>query len=125
MATRSYYRVIWHGHPSAMLDGIIIKVGGVVVVASNKQDPVVRLGQTATIAIIDILIITWLLKPKATVTSHDNHSVRQSILDAALMDELVELAVNIATDDNTFSLRKIETSHWIHRMLTTLQIRSL
>ena len=74
--------------------------------------------------VIDILIIALPLKPKATVTSNDNHRVSHSILNAALKDKLVELAVNIATDDNTFSLWKIENSSWIHQMLTTLQIRS-
>lgn len=86
-------------------------------VASDKQNPVVRFGQAATIAVIDILIIALPLKPKATVTSDNNHRVRHSILDAALKDKLVKLAVNIATDDNTFSLWEIKESFLIHRML--------
>ena len=117
MATRPNHRIVGHGHPSAMLDGVIIKVGGIVVVASDKQNPVVRLGQTGTITVIDVLIIAWLLKPKATITSNDNHRIRHSILDAALMDKLIELAMYIATDDNAFSLWKIENRSWIHRML--------
>ena len=110
MATRSNHRIVGYGHPSAMLDGEIIKVSRVVVVASDKQNPVVRLGQTGTIAVIDVLIIARLLKPKATVTSNDNHRVRHSILDAALKDKLIKLAVNVATDDNAFSLWKIKNS---------------
>ena len=93
-----------------MLDGIIIKVGRIVVVASYEQNPVVRLGQTTTITVIDVLIIALLLKPKAAVTSNDNHRVRHSILNATLKDKLVELAVNIAADDDAFSLWKIENS---------------
>ena len=116
MAKCSYNRVIWHGHPSAMLDGRIIKVGGVVMVASDEQNPIVRLGQTATIAVIDVLVIALLLKPKAAVTSNDNQRVSHSILNAALKDKLIELAVNIATDDDAFSLWEIENSSWIHRM---------
>ena len=104
MATRPNHRIVGHCHPSAMLDGVIIKVGRVVMVASDEQNPVVRLGQTTTITVIDVLIIAWLFKPKTTVTSNDNHRVRHSILNAALKDKLIELAVNIATDDNTFSL---------------------
>ena len=50
-----------------VLDGIIIKVGRVVVVASDEQDPVVCLRQATPIAVIDILVICMLLKPKATV----------------------------------------------------------
>ena len=110
MATRPNHRIVGHCHPSAMLDGVIIKVGRVVMVASDEQNPVVRLGQTATITVIDVLIIALLLKPEATVTSNDNHRVRHSILDAALMDKLIKLAMNIATDDNAFSLWKIENS---------------
>ncbi len=110
MAIRPNHRIVGHGHPSAILDGKIIKVSRIVVVASDKQNPVVRLGQAATIAVIDVLVIARLLKPKATVTSNDNHGIRHSILDAALMDKLVKLAVNIATDDNAFSLWKIENS---------------
>ena len=110
MATRPDHRIVRHSHPSAMLDREIIKESRVVVVASDKQNPVVRLGQTGTIAVIDVLIIARLLKPKATVTSNNNHSIHHSILDAALKDKLIELAVNIATDDNAFSLWKIENS---------------
>jgi hypothetical protein len=33
------------------------------------------------------------------------------------MDKLIKLAMNIAADDNTFSLWKIENSPWIHRMI--------
>lgn len=117
MTTRPYHRIVGHGHPSAMLDWEIIKVSRIVVVASDKQNPVVRLGQTATITVIDVLIVPRLLKPKTAVTSNDYHRVRHSILDAALMDKLVKLAVNIATDYNAFSLWKIEKSHWIHRMI--------
>ena len=87
-----------------MLDWVIIEVSRVVVVASDEQNPIIRLGQTGTIAVIDVLIIARLLKPKTAVTCHDNHRVRHSILNAALMDKLVKLAMNIATDDNIFSL---------------------
>ena len=97
-----------------MLDGEIIKESRVVVVASDKQNPVVRHGQTGTIAVIDVLIIALLFKPEATVTSNDNHRVRHSILDAALENKHVKLAMNIATDDNAFSLWKIKDSCWIH-----------
>ena len=100
-----------------MFDGTIIKVSGVVVVTSDKQDPVVRLGQTAAITIIDILIIALLLKPEATVTSNDNQCVSHSILNAALKDKLIKLAMYIATDDDAFSLGKIKYSPWIHRMI--------
>ena len=99
-----------------MLDGIIIKVGRIVVVASDKHDPVVRLGKTAAIAVISILIIALLLKPKVTVTSNDNQRVSYSILNAALKDMLVELAVYIATDNDAFSLWEIESSSWIHQI---------
>ena len=102
-----------------MLDGEIIKVGWIVVVASDEQDPVVRLRQAITIAVIDVLIIARLVKTKTAITSNDNQRIRQSVQDAALMDKLVELAVNIATYDNAFSLWKIENSSWIHRMLAT------
>ena len=122
MATRPNHRIVGHGHPSTMLDGEIIKVSRVVVITSDKQDPVVRLGQATTIVVIDVLIVAWLLKPKATVSSHNNHRVRHSILDAALKDKLVELAVNIAADDNAFSLWKIENHPGIHRMLATYAI---
>ena len=79
-------------------------------VASDEQNPIIRLGQTGTIAVIDVLIIARLLKPKATITSHDNHRVRHSILNAAFEDKLIELAVNIATDDDAFSISKVENS---------------
>ena len=82
-----------------MLDGEIIKVGWIVVVAPDKQDPVVRLGQAITIAFIDVLIIIRLLKTKATVTGNYNQRVCQSLLNATLMDKLIEIAVDIATDD--------------------------
>jgi len=114
MATRPDYRIVGYGHPSAMFNGEIIEVSRVVVITSDKQDPVVRLGQTSTISVIDILIVAWLLKPEATVTSNDNHRVLHSILNAALEDKLVELAVNIATDDNAFSLWKIEIMVFIY-----------
>jgi uncharacterized membrane protein YjgN (DUF898 family) len=108
MATRPNHRIVGHGHPSAVLDGEIIKVGGIVVVASDKQNPVVRFGQAATIAVIDILIIALPLKPKATVTSDNNHRVRHSILDAALKDKLGEIAMNITTHHNAFSFGEFE-----------------
>ena len=115
MATRSHYRIIWNGHPSVMLDGTIIKIGGVVMVASDEQNPVVRLGQTAAIAVIDIFIIALLFKPEATVTSNDNQCVCHSILNAALKDKLIEVAMNIATDYYAFSLWEIESSS-IHQI---------
>ena len=114
MTTRPYHRIVGHGHPSAMLDGVIIKVSRVVMVASDEQNPIIRLGQTAAIVVIDVLIIALPLKPKATVTSHDNRRVRHSILDAALKDKLIKLAVNIATDDNAFRLWKIEIMVFIY-----------
>ena len=90
-------------------------------VTSDEQNPVVRLGQTATITVIDVLIIALLLKPKSTVTSHDNHRVSHSILNAAFEDKPIKLAMNIATDDYPFSLWKIENSCWSHAYITSFQ----
>ncbi len=73
MATSPYHGIVWYSHPSTMLDGVIIKVGRIVMVASDKKNPIVRLSQAITITVIDILIITLLLKPKATISSNYYH----------------------------------------------------
>ena len=62
----------------------------------------VRLGILAH----DVVIITFLLKAKATVASHNHHRIPYLILHADCIHEQIEIAVNITRDYDTLSLRK-------------------
>ena len=106
--TSPYHSVVWYGHPSTMLYWIFSKVGRIVMVTPDKQDPVVRLRQALTITIINVLIVALSFKSEATVTSNDDQRVRHSVLNAALVNEFVELAMDIPADDYAFGFWEIE-----------------
>jgi hypothetical protein len=91
-----------------MMDGLEVEIRRVVVVATNEQQPVVGLGKPLAAFRIKILIIARTLKAEAAVPGHDNECIGHSVLYTALVDELIEIAVNISTYDDTFSFREFE-----------------
>lgn len=54
-----------------------------------------------------------ILEPEAAVASHDNHRVRHTILHAALIHKLRELAMNVTTHHDALRLREIKHIHVI------------
>ena len=68
-----------------MLDGLEIlgrakrqsraEIGRIVVISTDKQQPVVCLRQPLATSLVDILVIAWFLESKATVASNDNHGI--------------------------------------------------
>ena len=91
-----------------MLDGLRVEVGRIVVIFSNKQQPVVSLRQPLTASLVEILVIAWFLESKTTIASNNNHGIGHAVLYAAFIDELREVAVDIATHHNAFGIGEFE-----------------
>ena len=72
-------------------------------VATNEQQPIVSLREALSTSFVEILVIAWLLESKSAITSNDNHGIRYAVLYAAFIDQLSEVAMDIATHHNVFA----------------------
>ena len=107
MAASPYDGVVGHRHPSAVFDGMVVKVSRVVMVAPDEQYPIVVVGQTLAVPHIHILVIALLFKAETAVSGHNDQGVGQAILDAAFVDEQVEVAVYVPTHDDSLCFREL------------------
>ena len=92
-----------------MFDGLQVEIGRIVMISSNKQQPVVKLRQSITASFIEILVTPRFLESETTITSNNNHGIGHTVLYAAFINELHEVAVNIATHHDAFGIRKLVT----------------
>ena len=82
-------------------------------VAPDEQYPIV-VGQTLAVPHIHILVRALLFKAETAVAHHDNQCIRHPVLHTALIDELREVPVYVATHHDTLRLRKIIYVRFFH-----------
>ena len=90
-----------------MFDGLQIEISRIVVIATNKQQPVFSLGQSLAASFVYILVIAWFLESKTAVASNDNHGIGHTVLYATFIDKLCEVAMDVATHHDTFRIREL------------------
>lgn len=69
---------------------------------------VVGLGESLTTSFVDVFVIARLLETETAVSCNDNHCVRHALLHAALIDELCEVAMDIATHHKAFGVGEVK-----------------
>ena len=112
-----HHGIVGERHPTSVLDGLEIlgrakrqsraEIGWVVVVTTNESNPVVGFRETLATSLVDVLVIAWLFEAKAAIARHDDHGIRHGILYAALVDKLREVAMDVATHHDAFSVGEI------------------
>ena len=83
------------------------EIGRIVVISSNKQQPVVKLRQSLTTSFVEILVIARFLESETTIASNDDYGIRHAILYAAFIYELHEVAMDVATHHDAFGIGKL------------------
>jgi hypothetical protein len=83
-----------------MTERVTIEISGIVVVSTHKDYPVVGLGQTLGITFRHLLITVSTLKTESAIAGHNQESVAHFVLHAHLEYQTIEIAMNIARDDN-------------------------
>ena len=117
MLTSLNHGIVGQSHPSPVLDGLEIlgrakrqsraEIGRIIVIATNKQQPIVGLRETLSTSFVEILVISGLLESKTTVASNDNYGIRHAVLYATFIHQLREVPMDIATHHDAFRIREV------------------
>lgn len=100
--------IVGHGNESAMTKSLSIEIGGIVVIATNEDYPVVGFRHTTTVLLHHLVVIARIVEAKAAITSHNEQSVAHSVLYTELMHELVELAMYVARYQHALGIRETQ-----------------
>ena len=113
-----HHGIVGKRHPTPVIDGAEIlgrakrqsraEISWIVMVSTNESNPVVGLRETFATSLVDVLVIARLFEAKATVARHDNQCVCHHILYATLVDELREVAMDVATYHDAFGVGEIK-----------------
>ena len=96
--------IVGHGNESAMTKSLSIEIGGIVVITTNEDYPVVGFRHTTTVLLHHLVVIARIVEAKAAITSHNEQSIMHGILHAEFMDELIELAMYVTRDHYIFGV---------------------
>ena len=98
MSASLHYGIVGQRHPPPVLDGLEIlgrakrqsraEIGWIVVISSNKQQPVVSLRQPLTASLVEILVIPRFLESKAAIASNNDYGIGHAVLNATFIDQL-------------------------------------
>lgn len=90
-----------------MIERVPIKVGRIVMIAPYENDPVVRIIHTLAIAPYNVLIVTFLLKSKSAVASHNEQGIFHLVLHAKLVYEKIEVTMNVPRNNYALGFGKL------------------
>ena len=107
MPTSFNHGIVGQRHPSPVLDGLQVEIGRIVVVATNEQQPIVSLREPLSASLVNVLVIAWFLESKTAVASNDNHGIGHTVLYAAFIYKLREVAMDIATHHDAFGIGEL------------------
>ena len=88
--------IVGHGNETTVTEGLSIEIGGIIVIASDEDYPVISLRHTATILLDHLVVIAWIVKAETTIASNNEQSVAHGVLHTELEDKLIELAMYVA-----------------------------
>ena len=100
--------IVGHGIESAMTKSLSIEIGGIVVIATDEDYPIIGFRHTTTVLLHHLVVIARIVEAKAAITSHNEQSVAHSVLYTELMYELVELAMYVARYQHAFGIRETQ-----------------
>lgn len=105
--------IIRNSFESLMVELLTVKVGRIVMISSDKDNPVVSLTHTLGVApsIYQILIVALPFKTETTIASNNQQCVSHPVLDTHLMHEDIEVSVDIAADNDALGLWEFEQIH--------------
>jgi hypothetical protein len=112
MAGCSDNAIVRNGSPACMVDYLSSKIGGIIVVAPDKDHPVIRFAQPVGNGIIDDFIIPRFLKAEAAVSGDDEQRIRAAISYAQIVYEQFVVSMNISGNKNLFCVRVIVSFHF-------------
>ena len=95
-----------------MVDYLFGKIGRIIVVAPDKDHPVVCFAQSVGNGIIDDFIIPRFFKAEAAVSGDDEQRIRAAISYTQIIYEQLEVSMNISRNENLFSVRVIIKFHF-------------
>ena len=117
VSTSLHHRIVGQCHPPPVLDRLEIlgrakrqsraEIGRIVMVATNEQQPIVSFREPLSASLVNVLVIAWFLESKTAVASNDNHGIGHTVLYAAFIDELREVAMDVATHHDTFGIGEV------------------
>ena len=96
------------------------EISRIVMIATYEQQPVVSLRQPLTASFVEILVVAWFLESKTAISGNNNHGIRHAVLYAAFIDQLCEIAMNIATHHDVFGSR--EFIHVLNLLIVHLSL---
>ena len=95
-----------------MVDYLFGKIGRIIVVAPDKDHPVVRFAQPVGHGIINDFIIPRFFKSETAVPGDDEQRIRAAISYAQIVYEQLEVSMNISGNENLFCVRVIVSFHF-------------
>ena len=76
-------------------------------IASYENNPVVRSVHALAITSDNVLVISFLLKSKSAVTSHNEHGVLHLVLYTKFVNEDIEVTMNVTRNNYTLCFGKL------------------
>ena len=104
--------IVRNRFPANVVDSFFSEVSRVIMVPSNKDNPVVRFTQPSGNVIVNLFIIPGFVKAETAISGYNENGVRTSISDAQLENKRPKVSVDISGDDNLLSVRIIEQFHF-------------
>ena len=112
MVTGLYDGIVWNTPPALVGHFLLSKIGRIIVITANKQNPVVCFLEPFGDLVIDGLIVPGFIKSEAAVAGNNKKGVRASVLNTQFIDNTLEVPVNITRNNNLFCVRIFE--NFIH-----------
>ena len=80
-------------------------------VAAYEDDVVVRFAEPAGNLIVYVFIVSRFLETEAAIPGDNEQGVRATVLDAQLVNDFLEIAMDVATDDYRLDVRVVLDFH--------------
>lgn len=112
MATGLYDGIVWNTLPALVGHFLLSKIGRVIVISPDENNPVVCFSEPLGDLVIDGLVVPGFVKSEAAVAGNDKKSIRASVLNTQFIDNTLEVPVNITRNNNLFCVRIFE--NFIH-----------
>ena len=102
------YTKIRNGPPSFVSNSLLCEIGRVIMVSSQKNNPVVRLAKPVGDMVIDLFIISRFIKTKSAISRYDEQRVLTLITDTEFVNQRFKVSMDIPGNNYLPGFRIIE-----------------
>ena len=97
--------------PAKVGNAFLGEICRIIMVAADENDIIVCFPQSAGDLAVDLLVVSRLLETEAAVPCDDEQGVRATVLNAQFVNDSLEIAVDVATDDDRLDVRVVIDLH--------------